>query len=104
MPCSFLSREFCVQSRFDTTARTRYFMADDIGSANFIHYASVKSKRVTKSVLAAELFAAVNALDTASTARASMNDILNGIISLILYTDSKSLVDSIIGINFTTEK
>lgn len=79
-------------------------MADDTGNENIIHYSSVESKRVTRSVLAAELFDAVLAYGVASTARITFNTIFNHVIPLILYTDSKLLFHSIVGINSTTEK
>lgn len=72
--------------------------------ANIIHYTSLKSKRVTWSVLAAELFTAVDAFDCASTLRVTLNDILGLVVPLVIYTDSKSLFGSITALNSTTEK
>lgn len=79
-------------------------LADKFNRANILHYSSVKSKRVTRSVLASELFAAVLAFDHASTIRLALNKIFGRLIPHILYTDSKSLYDSLVGINSTTEK
>lgn len=63
----------------DLTSQRRYVigLVKSIENTEIIYYSSVKSERVTKSVLAAELFAAVSAFDTASTVRASMNGIFD---------------------------
>lgn len=79
-------------------------LADKFNKANVLHYTSVKSKRVTRSVLAAELFAAVAAFDYSSTLRGTINEVFGRIIPLVLFTDSKSLYDCLVGINSTTEK
>lgn len=93
-------------SNQDLSSQLGYIIAiaDNHGNANIIHYQSIKSKRVTKSVLASELFAAVHAFDVASTLRVTLNNIFDRSIPLVLYTDSKSLFDSIVGMNSTTEK
>lgn len=72
--------------------------------ANIVHYSSCKSKRITRSSLAAELFAVVHTLDYSSTVRLAVNEIMRGDVSLVIYTDSKSLFEELIGINATTEK
>lgn len=69
-----------------------------------LHYTSVNSKRVTRSVLAAELFAAVNAYDSASTLRVVIDAVFGRVVSLVLYIDPESLYDSLVGINATSEK
>lgn len=50
-------------------------LTDDTGKSNVIHYSCVKSKRVTRSLLASELFAAIHALDFSSTLRVKIDDI-----------------------------
>lgn len=70
-------------------------LADRFENENILHYTSVKSKRVTRSVLASEHFAAVNAFVSASTIRVFLNDLFGRIIPLVLHTNSKSLYDSI---------
>lgn len=90
----------------DLTSQLGFFitLAGSHGNANVLHYTSVKSKRITRSVLAAELFAAVNAFDYASTLRVTINEVFGRFVPLVLYTDSKSLFESIVGTNMTTEK
>lgn len=73
-------------------------------NANFFHYTSVKSKRVTKSVLAAEYFAAVHAFDFASALRTTLVGFFSRVVPSVLYTDSTPLFRSVVGLNPTTKK
>lgn len=77
---------------------------DGDGSSNNVHYSSKKSRRVTKSVLAAELFAMTHRFDVASTILLFMNDISGKIIWMKFYTDSWSLFDCLTNICSTSEK
>lgn len=79
-------------------------LVDACGNANGVHYTSVKSRWVKRSVLAAEFFAAIHALDFASTLRAALNELFQRIIPVGLYRDSKCLFDSSVGLNSTLEK
>lgn len=79
-------------------------LIDTHDHANIIHYGSIKSKRVTRSVLAAELFAMVHGFDVSSTIRLALNDMLDRVIPLRVYTDSRSLYDCLTRINQTAEK
>lgn len=72
--------------------------------SNIIHYGSIKSKRVARSVLAAEMFIMVQGLDACSAMRLALNDIFSTPIPLKIYTDSHSLFDCLTNINRTTEK
>lgn len=71
--------------------------------ANVLRYVSVKSKRVIRSVPAADLLAAVPAFDYGSTLHATFNEIFGPVVSLSFYMDSKSLFHSLVGLNSTTE-
>lgn len=88
------------------TLRLGFFtaLANATGNANIIHYLSLESKHVTRSVLVGDLFAAVHAFVFSSTLCSSLNSMFGYSVSLILYTDSKSLFDSIMGLNLTNEK
>ena len=79
-------------------------LMDKHGRANVLHYGSLKSKRITRSVLAAELFAMVHGFDVSSTIRLAFNAMLDRVIPLHVYTDSRSLYDCLTRINHTTEK
>lgn len=93
-------------SNSDLSSQLGYVVAfaDAKGKANNVHCSSVKPKRMTRSVLSSELYVAVHAFDFASTLKTTINDIFGKLVSLTLYTDSKSLYDGLVGINATTEK
>lgn len=74
-------------------------LAERFNKSNIIHYSSVKSKGVTRSVLAPELLTAVLAFYHSRTIRLSLNEICGRHIPLNSYTDSKSIYDSLVGIN-----
>lgn len=74
------------------------------GSPNIIHYGSIRSKRITRSVLAAEIFLMVHRFHISSTIRLTLNDLIGRIIPCHVYTDSKSLYESLVRINQSTEK
>lgn len=90
----------------DSSSQLAYVitLSDDTGRANILHYSSTKSRRVTRSVLSSELFAAVHAFDYASTIRTTLCDVFDQNVPLTLYTDSKCLFDGIMGFNATSEK
>lgn len=79
-------------------------MVDKDGNANTIHWQSIKCKRVTRSVLASELYAFALAFDHASALNQSIQAILNQRIPLVLMTDSRSLYDCLTKLNTTNEK
>lgn len=90
----------------DLTAKLEFvvLLTDKFNNTNILHYTSVKSKRVTRSVLAAEIFAAIFALDYTSTLQVTLNKSFGKTIPTVLHTDSKSLYAYILGINDTSEK
>ena len=79
-------------------------IVDNNKKANIIHWASVKCKRVTRSVLAAELYAMSLGFDNAVTIKSTIQQILNRPINLTIYIDSKSLYDCLVKLGSTTEK
>lgn len=79
-------------------------LADATGSANIIHWSSIKCKRVTRSVLASELYALAHAFDIGAAVKASLDNILGTLVPLILCTDSKSLYDCLVKLGTTQEK
>ena len=79
-------------------------LGDEEGNANVIHYGTSKSKRVTRSVLAVELYAMAVGFDVASAARPTIAEIMGRDVPLVVYTDSKSLYDALRTINTTMEK
>lgn len=79
-------------------------MTDKDGLSNILHYSSIKSRRVTRSVLAAELYAMSHAFDIASTLKLTLSEIYGRKISMVMCTDSKSLFHLLVGITPPTEK
>lgn len=61
-------------------------------------------KQATQSVLAANLFDAVQAFDSASTVRTTFNELFGSVIFPVLYNDWKSLVYSVAGLKSVTGK
>lgn len=79
-------------------------LVDAHSNANIFNYRSVKPKRVIWSVIVKELFATVHAFDCTGNLSKKLNNLFSYIASLILYTDSKSLLDSVVRLNATMEK
>ncbi len=76
----------------------------DSKRANIVHWSSIKCKRVTRSVLAAELYALAHDFDLDAALKATLSAILDRLVSLILCTDSKSLYDCLIKLETTQKK
>ena len=93
-------------------------LTDKTGAANIIHWASAKARRVTRSVLAAELFAMSLGFDAAASIKATFDqfllqspdqslqhrDTVKRRIPLMAVTDSRSLYDCLAKLGTTTEK
>ena len=77
---------------------------DQDNKANIVHWASVKCKRVTRSVLAAKLYAMSLGFDYVVAIKSTIQLILNRPIALTLYIDSKSLYECLVRLGSTTEK
>ncbi len=73
-------------------------------NVNLIHWSSTKCKRVTRSVLAAELYAMTNGFDVEAVIKSTIERMLHISLSLILLTDSKSLFDCLVKLETTSEK
>ena len=79
-------------------------LTDKTGTANLIHWSSIKCKRVIKSVLASELYVMSHVFDIETVIKATVEKILGIHISLILCIDSKSLYDYLVRLRTTNEK
>jgi hypothetical protein len=79
-------------------------LTDASKKANIIHWSSVKCKRVTRSVLASELYGMTHGFDIADAIKSTIDKILRINIPLVLATDSKSLYDCLVRLGSTQEK
>jgi len=75
---------------------------------NLIHYSSTKSKRVTRSVLASEIYGMVGGVDMAITINTTIKMITEQLgfsyTPIIVYTDSYSLYECLVKLGTTKEK
>ncbi|KAI0994317.1 hypothetical protein K3495_g13865 [Podosphaera aphanis] len=81
-------------------------MTDKHKNANIIHWSSTKCKRITRSVLASELYAMAYGFDTSTAIKSTVSKILQTEkpIPLVICTDSKSLYDCLVKLGTTREK
>jgi hypothetical protein len=84
-------------------------LADGDNNANIVHWSSIKCKRVTRSVLASELYALTYGFDIAAVIKATLTKILKprknkDTIPLVICIDSKSLYDCLVKLGTTREK
>ena len=79
-------------------------LTDASNKANIIHWSSIKCKRVTRSVLAAKLFAMTQKFDVASVLKSFIEKMLQISLSMFICTDSKSLYDCLVRLGSTIEK
>ena len=90
----------------DLSSQIKYVlvMADVSGRANILHWSSVKCKRVTRSVLASELYAMAHGFDIGASIKSTVDKALGINLPLVLCTDSKSLYDCLVKLGTTQEK
>jgi hypothetical protein len=79
-------------------------LADDAGRANILHWSSTKCKRVTRSVLASELYGMVHGFDMGASVKATVDRALGIELPLVVCTDSKSLYECLVKLGTTQEK
>lgn len=88
---AFANASFATNSDMSSQLGFVICIANKFNRANIIQYASLKSKQVTRSVLAAELFAAVLAFDHSSIICLALNEMFGRTIPLKIKIVSKSL-------------
>lgn len=79
-------------------------LADAKNRANIIHWSSIKCKRVTRSVLASELYAMAHGFDAGAVIKSTVEKILNTPLPLVACIDSKSLYECLVKLGSTQEK
>ena len=80
------------------------FIGDDTGAVVPFHFKSYKARRVTRSVMAAEVIAFSDLFDVATTLSQELEKLLRKRVPVQLLTDSKSLFDIISKGTRTSEK
>lgn len=80
------------------------FLADGSGKCALINWQSKKSRRVTRSTMAAEIFALCNGFDSGFAFKDLVEEILGQDVPLLSCTDSKTAWDTVTSLNSTTEK
>ncbi|KAI0992847.1 hypothetical protein K3495_g15337 [Podosphaera aphanis] len=79
-------------------------LADSHCNANILHWQSVKCRRITRYVLASELYVLSHGFDTASTIKSTLCQIFSSKIPLTMCIDSQSLYDCLVKLGTTKEK
>ena len=90
----------------DLSSQIGYVLAlvDATDKANIVHWSSVKCKRVTRSVLASELYAMAHGFDIGAAVKSTIERLLQIELPLVLCTDSRSLYDCLVKLGTTQEK
>lgn len=79
-------------------------LADASNKANIIYWSSKKCKRVTRSILASELYAMVYRFDSGAVIKMTVKKILSINLPIIICIDSKSLYNCLVKLSSTQKK
>ena len=79
-------------------------LADTAQNANIIHWSSTKCRRVTRSVLASELYGMAHGFDMGAAVKSTVDRALEIDLPLVVCTDSKSLYECLVKLGTTQEK
>ena len=79
-------------------------LTDIINKANIIHWLLIKCKRVTRSILALELYRIAYRFNIGAAIKLTVNKILNINLLLVICTDLKLLYNCFIRLGTTQEK
>lgn len=79
-------------------------LVDEDDNANILHYSSIKCKRVTRAVLASELYGMVHGFDYGVVIKTTLEKALKKTIPLVICTDSNSLYECLVKLGTTAEK
>ncbi|EED20730.1 conserved hypothetical protein [Talaromyces stipitatus ATCC 10500] len=92
----------------DSSSQIGYIivLADAQNNANILHWSSTKCKRITRSVLASEMYGMANGFDAAAAIKSTLTQLLHLLepLPLVLCTDSKSLYECLVKLGTTREK
>ena len=79
-------------------------LANSSGRANTIHWFSTKYKRVTRNILASELYGMAHGFNMGGLVKSIINKALEIKVLLVVYTDSKSLYECLVKLGIIREK
>ncbi|EED20884.1 hypothetical protein TSTA_081170 [Talaromyces stipitatus ATCC 10500] len=81
-------------------------LADAQNNANIVHWSSTKCKRITRSVLASEMYGMANGFNAAAAIKLTLTQLLHLTepLPLVLCTNSKSLYECLVKLGTTWEK
>ena len=102
--CGYSDASFASNKDLTSQLAMVILLADANNNASLIHYSSKKAQRVTRSVLAAEVYAFVELFDFAYTLKHDLKNVLRKELNIVLFTDSKCLFDTITRLSSTSEK
>ncbi len=77
---------------------------DAAGHFSVLSWSSVKCKRVTRSVLAAELYALAHGFDAGFALSHTVGKLIGRKVTIRVFTDSRTLFDSVVSLCSMTEK
>jgi hypothetical protein len=106
---TFTDSSFANNSDYTSQIGYVVVLADKDDNANILHWSSTKCKRVTRSVLASELYAMSHGFDMSASLKSTMEKILGFTLNLrtlplTICTDSKSVYDCLVKLGTTREK
>ena len=79
-------------------------LVDALNKANIVYWSLTKCKRVTRSVLALELYGIAHGFNIGAIIKSTLDKVLQVNLPLILYTNLKSLYDCLVQLGTTQEK
>ena len=79
-------------------------LTDIINKANIVYQSLIKYKRVTRSVLALELYVMAHRFNIGAVIKLTVKQLLQIKLPLVLYTNSKSLYEYLVKLGTTQEK
>ena len=90
----------------DHTSQLMYIilLSDSTDNCLILQFSSQKSRRVTRSTMAAETFAFADAFDAAFSLKHNLERLLGRHIPLVMLKDSQALVDVLTRAKYTTDK
>ena len=81
-----------------------FVLADTSNKANIVHWSSTKCKKVTKNVLASELYSMAHGFDIGTAIKSTLDKVLQANLLFIFCIDLKSLYNCLVQLKTTQKK